>query len=446
MAIKHWKKLSHQILIGKINRRNFVDFPHYDEIIHDVATRIRKYGYYTFDGRFEDCIIDFLCNMYSKEVENYDLEEISKIISALMKKDIVPNIIIIPLNHLNRIYLPEELVLDKNISIFAMNEKQSKIKNDKSLIARYVEKKIFCHFNVDHILITKDPYFFNYPIIAIKIEHIDYIVEHEAPKIVEAVYSLIRMLDFKQAREPGDHGWGVRHRDRIPEAFTYTVYYKEAGSDYENLNEGELGYSFRFKFSPILDINTKYLVDHIQQYSSLLKKVIDNSFIVENDFQKNEYTIRKKWINAIAIFNTAYEFLSIGKIDSAVLLLFTILESLFFKLGEYNKKDMLIERLEAFFAGSDWSPQIKPLMKKATKYRNEFIHQGIGLERFKTYRSLNDREGHLQGQKPFIHDALYPMPESEFRDINVLIGLVITIIVDNPEHLFNFYIDNIETD
>ncbi|MDD4070268.1 MAG: hypothetical protein PHF05_07435 [Candidatus Izemoplasmatales bacterium] len=446
MALKHWKKLSNQILIGKINRRNFIDFPHYDEIIHDVAIRIKKYGYYTFDGRFEDCIIDFLCKMYSKEVENYDLEETSKTISTLMKKDIVPNIIVIPLNHLNRIYLPEELVLDNDIAIFAMNEKLSKIKNDKSLIARYVEKKIFCHFNADHILITKDPYFFNYPIIAIKIEHIDYIVEHEAPKIVEAVYSLIRMLDFKQAREPGDHGWGVRRRDRIPEAFTYVVYYKETGSDYENLKEGELGYSFRFKFSPILDINTKYLVDHIEQYSSLLKKVIDNSFIVENDFKKNEYTIRKKWINAIAIFNTAYEFLSIGKIDSAVLLLFTILESLFFKLGEYNKKDMLIERIEAFFAGIDWSPKIKPLMKNVSKYRNEFVHQGIGLERFKTYRSLNDREGHLQGQKPFVHDAWYPMPEKEFRDINVLIGLVITIIVDNPERLFSFYIDNIETD
>jgi len=444
MSIKHWKKLASQILTGKITRHNFVDFPYFDEIMHDVAVRIRKYGYYTLDGRFQDCVIDFLCQKFKTEEIDYDIELIAKTVSSLMKKEIVPNIIIVPLNHLNKLYLPQELILDEDISIFAMNEKQNKVRKDQSLLARYVEKKIYCHFNADHILITKDPYFFNFPIIAIKIEHIDYIVEHEAPKIVEAVYGLLRMIDFEQGREPDDHGWGVRHRDRIPEAFTYTVYYKQAGSDYRNLHEGELGYSFRFKFSPILDINTKYLVEHTDLFTSLLKKVIENSFIAEVDYEKNEYTIRKKWINAITIFDTAYEFFSIGKIDSAVLLLFTILESLFFKLGEFNKKDTLIDRLILFFGDEERSARIKSIIQNTTKYRNEFVHQGIGLERFKTYRSINDREGYLQGQKPFIHDAWYPMPEKEFSDINSLIELVIDIILGNPEHLLNFYIDTIE--
>ena len=71
--------------------------------------------------------------------------------------------------------------------------------------------------------------------------------------------------------------------------------------------------------------------------------VINNSFIVEDDHDKNDFIIRKKWVNAINIFNTAYEFTSIGKFDSALMLQFSILESLFFKLGEYNKKDTLIE-------------------------------------------------------------------------------------------------------
>lgn len=325
-----------------------------------------------------------------------------------------------------------------------MSEKKSKIRKDKSLLSRYVEKKIYCKFGADHILITKDPYFFNYPVLAIKIEHIDYIVEHEAPKIVESVYSLLRMLDIDEDREPTDHGWGVRFRDRVPEAYTYTVYYKKAGSDYSNLNEGELGYSFRFKFSPILDINTKSFVENNKKYTSLLKRVIENSLIAEIDFNQNDYLIRKKWVNAINMFNTAYEFISIGKFDSALLLFFSILESLFFKLGEYNTKDMLIDRLVLFYHDRPLQADIKTLIKNVTKYRNEFIHQGIGLERFKTYRSLNDREGHLQGQKPFIHDAWYPMPEKEFKDFNLFMRLVINILIEDSESLFDFYISNVD--
>ncbi|MDR4968973.1 MAG: hypothetical protein RG740_05095, partial [Acholeplasmataceae bacterium] len=399
MSIKDWKILSNQILDGSINRKNFTSFPKYDVIMRDIATQIKKYGYYTFDGRFEDCVIDFLCKKYMTESDDLNIDNIAKQISLELRKLIVPNIIIVPLNHLNKLYLPPELVLDEDISIFSMNEKESKIRRDKSLLSRYVEKKIYCKFGADHILITKDPYFFNYPVLAIKIEHIDYIVEHEAPKIVESVYSLLRMLDIDEDREPTDRGWGVRFRDRTPEAYTYTVYYKESGSDYTNLNEGELGYSFRFKFSPILDINTKSFVDNNKKYTSLLKRVIKNSLIAEIDYNQNDYLIRKKWVNAINIFNTAYEFTSIGKFDSALLLFFSILESLFFKLGEYNTKDTLIDRLLLFFNGKTSDIDIKALIKDVTKYRNEFIHQGIGLERFKTYRSLNDREGHLQGQK-----------------------------------------------
>src|SRR5690606_20302756 len=143
----------------------------------------------------------------------------------------------------------------------------------------------------------------------------------------------------------------------------------------------------------------------------------------EADHDKNDFIIRKKWVNAINIFNTAYEFTSIGKFDSALMLLFSILESLFFKLGEYNKKDTLIERLLLFFNGKKLDVDIKELMNNVIKYRNEFVHQAIGLERFKTYRSLNDREGHIQGQKPFIHDAWNPMPEKEFRDFNLFMRL-----------------------
>lgn len=97
-----------------------------------------------------------------------------------------------------------------------------------------------------------------------------------------------------------------------------------------------------------------------------------------------------------------------------------------------------------FFNGKTSDIDIKALIKDVTKYRNEFIHQGIGLERFKTYRSLNDREGHLQGQKPFIHDAWYPMPEKEFKDFNLFMRLVIDVLLNNPDQLFSFYCQDIQ--
>lgn len=58
--------------------------------------------------------------------------------------------------------------------------------------------------------------------------------------------------------------------------------------------------------------------------------------------------------------------------------------------------------------------------------------------------NLNDREGHLQGQKPFIHDAWYPMPEKEFKDFNLFMRLVIDVLLNNPDQLFSFYCQNIQ--
>lgn len=445
MAISHWKKLIKRIKEGSINERNFIHYGHYYDILQDVIKHIQKYGYYVVDGRLEDSLINYVCNKVEDFSDVIDLDRIAFDISSDLKKLIVPNIILIPMNHMNKMFLDNVIELDENISLFSMKEKIGVIRRDKSLLSRYVEKKIYCKFGADHIVITKDPFFFNYPILGISIKHIDYRVEHEAPKIVEAVYSLIRMLDFKEDRDPKDKGWGVRFRDRLPEAFTYTVYYKESGSDYNDLNDGELGYSFRFKFNPILDINTLAFIQKKDQFTSLLKLVIEYSLMTEMDIDPIMYRIRKKWISGINLFNTAYEFVSIGKYDAALLLMYSILESLFFKLGDYNRKDVLIERVEKFLENQTDIKGVRVLITATSNYRNMFVHQGVGLERFKTYRSLNDREGYIQGQKPFIHDAWYPMPEKEFKDYYSLMTLVIYVLINDPKKLFDFYIKNVET-
>jgi hypothetical protein len=444
MAIGHWKKLIKKIKEGSINERNFIHYEHYFDILQDVINHIQKYGYYVIDGRLEDCLIKHVCTKFEDFSDFIDLDKIASDISSNLKKLIVPNIILIPMNHMNKRLLDKVTMLDDNISLFSMSEKMGKIRRDKSLLSRYVEKKIYCKFGADHILITKDPFFFNYPILGISIKHIEDRVEHEAPKIVESVYSLIRMLDFREEREPNDKGWGVRFRDNLPEAFTYTVYYKKAGSDYNNLNDGELGYSFRFKFSPILDINTISFIKNKDRFTSLIKQVIEYSLMTEIDINPIIYRIRKKWISGINLFNTVYEFVSIGKHDAALLLMFSILESLFFKLGDYNRKDVLIERLEKFLKNESDIKSVKALITTTSNYRNMFVHQGIGLERFKTYRSLNDREGYIQGQKPFIH-SWHPMPENEFKNYYALMTLVIYVLINDTDKLFDFYVNNVET-
>ncbi len=444
MAISHWKKLVSKIKEGSIDERNFIHYEHYYDILQDIVNHIQKYGFYVVDGRLEDSLINHVCVTFKDFSGLIDLDKIASDISSELKKLIVPNIILIPMNHMNKMLLENVTELDENISLFSMNEKISVIKRDKSLLARYVENKIHCKFGADHIYITKDPFFFNYPILGISVKHIDYRVEHEAPKIVEAVYSLIRMLDFKEDREPRDKGWGVRFRDRLPEAYTYTVYYKEAGSDFNDLNDGELGYSFRFKFSPILDINTLAFVNNKDRFTSLLKLVIEYSLMTEKDIDPIIYRIRKKWINGINLFNSVYEFVSIGKYDAALLLMYSIMESLFFKLGDFNRKDVLIERLEHFLGNDSSIKGVKTLITVTSNYRNMFVHQGIGLERFKTFRSLNDREGYIQGQKPFIHDAWHPMPDKEFNEYHSLMTLVIFILTNNTQKLFDFYVKNVE--
>jgi hypothetical protein len=444
MPNSHWKKLAKNIYDGSINKRNFHDYADFYEIMQDIAERMKKYGYYTFDCRFEDCVIKIVCDKFKSSINDINLEEIALSVTENLKKLIVPNIILIPLNHLNSIILDAEIAIDKDISLFPMNEKSSKTKKDKSLLSRYVEKKIFCKLNANRILMTKDPYFFNYPILAIKIEHVDFRVEHEAPKIVESSYSLLRMLDFDLEREPNDKGWGVGFRDEKPEAYTYTVYYKESGSDFKNLKTGKLGYSFRFKFSPILDINTIEFIHYKEKYTDLLKKVIEYSFISENELTNKEFLVRKKWVNSIILFNTVYEFASIGKFDAALLLMFSILESLFFNLGDYNTKEKLIARLSSYLEPFEFNVDIKTLIKETTEYRNNFVHQGIGLERFKTYRSLNDREGFLQGQKPFVHGSWYPMPDKEFNDYLSLMKLVIFILTNDTDSLFKYYCERVD--
>jgi len=50
----------------------------------------------------------------------------------------------------------------------------------------------------------------------------------------------------------------------------------------------------------------------------------------------------------------------------------------------------------------------------------------------------------IQYQKPFVHNALSPMPEKEFRDYLSLIKLVIFILTNDTSSLFRFYCEKVD--
>ena len=437
-----WVELRHKIATEKINFRNIIYFSGYDYIMFDIAEKIQKYGYYTYDGRFEDAVIDFLLVTLKNPEIPLDIEQYASQISMKMKRYITHNMILVPLNHLNTKFLPDVLNLDVDRKIAIFNVSEARIdKHETTPLEVFFAKNTRCNLNKQHIFLVKDRSFFNYPILAIAIEHIDYRVQHEAPRIIEAAYSFLRMLDFSCGDEPNNNGCGVRRRDGRREASTYVVYNKDPDSNQNNLSEGNLGYSYRFKFAPNLDVNTVAFINDPKPFTRLLAQAIDVAFMNPIDTDENELKKYNKWLNAVILFNTAYEFASVAKYDSALLLLVVILESLFLKSkdetenskNENNKKSRLSNRVSAFLSDDTrfTSVDIKSIISQVYDYRNTFIHEGFGLERQQTFWGLNDDEGSMRGQKPFKHGMFLKMSENEYHNFLMAIKIVIAILTKN---------------
>ena len=150
-------------------------------------------------------------------------------------------------------------------------------------MSKHVERTIYAKLCPDHILAVKDKHFFNYPIMTIEVHDIDNRVEREAPKIIESAYSIFRMICMGVKNDS-------RNNHRVfskPLASTYTVYYNEVGTSPNPPYDNGYGYSFRFKFTPILDLNISDLVSRKEIISGNLDKIISSIFAAKNDESKN---------------------------------------------------------------------------------------------------------------------------------------------------------------
>jgi hypothetical protein len=238
------------------------------------------------------------------------------------------------------------------------------------------------------------------------------------------------MLDFAEEREPGN-GWGFLYRDKQQSARTYTVYYnKEGTSPTPPFNSG-YGHSFRFKFTPILDVNTYSFIKNIDKLNELIIRFVRISFIDLEEVSTDKISAMKKWQNAVLMFNTAYEFASIEKYDSAVIILHTILESIFLNNEWGSKKVPLSKKVSKYLVDNNYSRSLEELEKNILDTydeRNKFIHEGFGYDQHQSFRSINDHQGIVPGMKPFAYNFMPSLPSKELSDIKLLFEITIRVL------------------
>lgn len=415
---------------GYINIYNYREDGDFRKFYNILTDEIQQYANYTFDGRFEKILFDELKNSI-KYGRNYN--QFFSAIREQLKALIVPCIIIIPLNFINDAKISRDIKISDRITLFKTDNPKITYRLFRDPIitetplAKYFKDNIHSLLLRDHIEKAKDANFFNFPLLTVLVNNIDDRVEVESGRIVEAAYAFIRMIDFNNSLEEG--GWGFH--SRLAPASIYGVYYNEAGLTKlppEPKSSG-FGHSMRFKFSPILDISTEGFLRNLEDFGKLLSQYIDYCFLDKVKYTKDALSKMAKWQNAIQMFNTAYEFASIERYDSAMILLLTVLESLFVK-NEGNKKEQLISALQKFFKNDrEFNDNyIRNNVMQAYNSRNKFVHEGVGVENEYTYsKPLHDYQGFYIGMKPFAHIGIYHRP-SNIENIKNLFTITIQVL------------------
>lgn len=417
---------------GYVNICNYRNNASFCKFYNMLAEELQQYSNYTFDGRFEKLLFDELKKSI-KYRRNYN--QFFSVMREGLKALMVPCIIIIPLNFINDKKISCDKKLSEKITLFKTDKPQIAYRFfrgpiiSETPLAAYFKENIYSLLLRDHIEKAKDRNFFNFPILTILVKNIDKMVEIESGRIVEATYAFIRMLDFNYSLEEG--GWGYMFHSRLAPASTYGVYYNSEGLTELPAGSAADGYghSLRFKFSPFLDVSTEGFLNNLEEFEKLLSQYIDYCFLDSINFSKETLVKIAKWQNSIQMFNTAYEFASIERYDSTLILLLTVLESLFIK-NEGNKKEHLVIALQNFFRENCNIREdfIRDNITQAYKLRNKFVHEGIGVENEYIYsKPLNDYQGVHIGMKPFAHIGIYHYP-SNIENLKNLFTITIQVL------------------
>lgn len=399
-------------------------------LMDDICKEVAKFEFYTLDGIFQNILDDLICKPGRKDLINFiNFLDFIHLIENELKKIYVPIVIAFPINVLDSSKSFTNISIENNnVYIFASE------KPGLRLLKEYVNKNVYINLDPNHILNTKDPNFLNYPLMTILVKGIEYSVRIEAPKIVEAIYSILRMtLMYKRKR-------GSVNR-RMPLGSTYVVYYNLPGTSSHPPYDNGYGHSFRIGFSNILDMSIDDIESKKVDISNLITRLIDYSFYNKNTKSIKEIRKNDKWINSLMLFNEAYELASIEKYDTANLLLLTILESFFIPENAGKKKKKLLDRIPLVINQMFNETVSCEVINHTYDKRNDFIHEGIKMKNRLKYRPINDREGLIRGLEPLNFTSnIYQENRHDLYYLSKLFEIVIFCITDRYDDIAEKYI------
>ena len=365
----------------------------FKDIINTIYNDVKKFDIYNLDGQFQDILIKVTSRFIPIQHTNMYNSFLTEIYQEL-EQLVLPVIIIIPLNNF-KIKLTHQQCykLTDDIRIF-----QPKNNEDDDAFSRYYKKVTHSNVNKYHILTAKDKNFFNYPIMTIRVDNIPFKVNEQSARITEAVYSLIRMIDFNIETEEGIFKTHKPLIKNLP-AHTYCVYWTILKP-----RVYECGYSFQFKFEYLLDINSTNIITHIKMFKHILNQYVNYCFIDRNTKTVLELNKIDKWLNAVLLYNSAYELASAERYDLANITLLTILESLFLDKSNKEKQRELAKSVSEFIISNGYhfySSDVENLIRNSYKHRNEFIHEGKNFYNARSYKCLSEKQSTILGMKPF---------------------------------------------
>jgi hypothetical protein len=392
------------------------------EFFHQCYEDSFSFRHQCYDGNFHDAIYSTLDMFKGTSELSIKYKDFLASLELELQKQVTRNIILIPMNNLAKESLPYDLRLSEEIWIFGNHESKYKLRRDKTALAKHVESQIYATLNSDHILITKDQYFFSHPTLAITVNAICSHVEIESSKIVEGVYAIIRLLDLKNEILSHRTSSHQRQINEMP-ASTYVVYYNDPDSSPVPPYDTGYGYSFRFSFQPFLDIADETLYKDGQLFTKLLQRYLRTFFrppdVLETDLKE------LKWRNAILLFNTAYEMASIEKYDIANANLLSVLEMLFLTKSDRAKSAILMKLIPAFLRNTKSDVpgfQINNVISETYGKRNDYMHEGKGYISQKRVKHLHNLQGYIPGIRPFRHHT------QPYDDYLLLRNLFLTVI------------------
>lgn len=135
-------------------------------------------------------------------------------------------------------------------------------------------------------------------------------------------------------------------------------------------------------------------------------------------------------MNAVLLYNSAYELASKERYDVSIITLLTILESMFLK-NTGNKKLLLVVQVSKFLEEKEFKfskENIKNLIVDIYNHRSKYVHEGK-LYNMISYKNIHDYQGTIPGMKPFEYGLLTSIPYNDAKSIYELFRITGYIIM-----------------